>query len=372
MMKAITCLTLGILLLASAGCGKKDQAGIVIGNKQRLLSEMAPEDVIVSVNGETLTKKGHEARIALSADLYAYRTPTATLQQLEVFRKSREQKSVLEYINSRLAQQEAKRLKISLSPEAMKEAEQTALNNFLKGKKTPEEFYGMLGKNTDLFKEQIQTDALVRKMRQTLYGKQLAISEADIDAVEKKITDWNAVYALSNQVVVARGAEIVRQLRAGADFAQMAKEVSQHRPEDGVLWSEFTRAEIPDPELVTPAFSLPVGAVSDPIETKNGLVIIKVLERTDGTDVEAPVSLQVATVKLAKILLLMYNAWDEMTRPQIRAEIERNRIVEIQQEWMSGLWKTAHIEYPNGTNLWAKASTKKKPGLQFRNPAQGE
>ncbi|MCL2104470.1 MAG: peptidylprolyl isomerase [Kiritimatiellaeota bacterium] len=343
------------LLVAGAGCPKAPVVpGVIVAEKQRPLAELSPNDVIVSVNGAKLTKKDWEARMSLHMALYAYGMPNATAQKRDSFRKSREQRTILEYVNTQLALQDTRRLKIEVPPDSVREAEQAIINSYTKGRSTPDDFYRALGVNAEPFKRQVKTDLLVKKTRQALYADRLAVSESDIDAFEKKTADWNAVYMLSNQVVVASGEELVRQLRAGADFAETARAVSQHQPEDGVLWGEFVRSEIEDPKLAELAFTLPVGAVSDPVETEEGLVIIKVLERTGGTQTESAVSLNVSSVKLARILLFMYTAWEERTRPQIRKELERSRVSEVQQEWLAKQWGAARIEYPNGTNLWPR------------------
>jgi len=376
MKRVMTCFVLGGVLLAVAGCEKKKPAGIIVAEKQRAMSELSPNDVVVSVNGEALTKKDYEAQVALYMALFAYATPNAQKQKLDAFRRTREPKTVLEFVNTQLALQEARRLKVSASPDDVKKAEEAIVSGYTKGRKTPDDFYRALGAHTERFKRQVKTDLLVKETRKALYADRIAVSESDIDGIEKKITDWNAVYMLSNQVVVARGEEIVRQLRAGADFAETAKAVSQHQPEDGVLWGEFARSEIVDAKLADLAFRLPVGSVSDPVDTEEGLVIIKVLERTGGTQTASAVSLNVSTVKLARILLLMYNAWDAKTRPQIRMELERYRTSEVQQEWMSKLREAARIEYPNGTNLWPRVSRNTR-GTNMRRgmppqPGQGE
>jgi len=366
MKRAMTCFVLGGVLLAAAGCGKKKPAGIIVAEKQRAMSELAPNDVVVSVNGEALTKKDYEAQVALYMALFAYATPNAQKQKLDAFRRTREPKTVLEFVNTQLALQEARRLKISASPDDVKKAEEAIVSGYTKGRKTPDDFYRALGAHTERFKRQVKTDLLVKETRKALYADRIAVSESDIDGIEKKITDWNAVYLLSNQVVVARGEEIVRQLRAGADFAETAKAVSQHQPEDGVLWGEFARSEIADAKLADLAFRLPVGSVSDPVDTEEGLVIIKVLERTDGAQVESAIALNVATVKLARILLLMYNAAEELTRPQIREALEKDRLSKVQQEWMLKLWQSARVEYPNGTNFWPRVSSQ-RGGMSLRN-----
>jgi len=250
--------------------------------------------------------------------------------------------------------QEGKRQGIVLSPEAQTEALLKMWRD-VAPRRMGDDFTAALGTQAPLFKTIVTDDEYARATRNTLFADRLVVSEEDIDRVERQMAEWNASYADSNRVVMARGEEIVRELRKGADFAEMAKQVSQFRPEEGELWGEFTHAQLEDKELREVAFRLPIGAISDPIDTSDGLVIIRVLEREEGATVDSPMAVRVATVRLARILLFLYNPYDELDRDGIQALILRNRNALIQQEWLPKLFEAARIEYPNGTNLWPNA-----------------
>jgi len=355
-MKKIACvLTVFCLFLVAAGCReKKLEPGVIVADKRVALADMEPTDIIVSVNGKALTRKEHDDKLDLQVLLYSLKRPSATKASLDVFRTSRAEKAVADYVVMQLVLQEGQRLGIRVSPEDMAAAELRAWRN-VSPRRTGDNFTSALGSKAPLFKKAVADEEHARATRNALFSDRLEISEADIDRVKKRMEDWNAVYADSNRVVMARGEEIVRELRAGADFAEMAKEVSQFQPETGELWGEFTHAEIEDKTLRDLAFSLPVGEVSDPVDTEDGLVIIRVLERVDGAAIDSPLATQVATVTLARILLLMYNPYEETSRDQVRTMIFKDRNAKIQQEWMPKLFETARIEYPNGTNLWTKS-----------------
>ena len=73
--------------------------------------------------------------------------------------------------------------------------------------------------------------------------------------------------------------DLHRQLQAGGDFAELAKHYSEdsHRDEGGELgW--MAQGDLL-PELDGPLFTLPSGAVSDPIQTRLGFHLVKVVER---------------------------------------------------------------------------------------------
>jgi parvulin-like peptidyl-prolyl isomerase len=75
--------------------------------------------------------------------------------------------------------------------------------------------------------------------------------------------------------------EIVRRAAAGEDFAELARELSDAGTKDaGGLLGPLKKGELAE-QLDTLAFSLPVGELSEILETPHGLHIIKVDARTD-------------------------------------------------------------------------------------------
>jgi len=105
------------------------------------------------------------------------------------------------------------------------------------------------------------------------------------------------------------------------------------------------------------AFSLPVGAVSDPVQTEEGLVIIRVVERKG---VDSPLAKEQALVTLGRILLLMAHPVPEKSDEVLRREIGQARLKELQTPWLKALQERTRFEYPNGTNFFGKGKTKKK------------
>jgi len=82
--------------------------------------------------------------------------------------------------------------------------------------------------------------------------------------------------------LVKRGEEILAKLRAGADFSETARNVSQGpgADEGGDLgtfqWNQL------DPEARRLLEGVPVGGFTDPIVRQNGVQIIKVVEKQEG------------------------------------------------------------------------------------------
>ncbi len=84
----------------------------------------------------------------------------------------------------------------------------------------------------------------------------------------------------AKQAVHAKMEKILAEARSGKDFAELAKEYSEDpgSKKNGGLYTNFTRGQMVKP-FEDAAFSVPVGQISDIVETQYGYHIIKVIER---------------------------------------------------------------------------------------------
>ncbi|HVX79479.1 MAG TPA: peptidylprolyl isomerase [Bradyrhizobium sp.] len=113
---------------------------------------------------------------------------------------------------------------------------------------------------------------------------------ATTDEAMKKVYDDAAKQISSEQEVHARhilvqtedeAKEIEKELKAGADFAELAKKKSKDPgASDGGDLGFFTKDQMV-PEFSKVAFSLQPGQISDPVKTQFGWHIIKVEEKRD-------------------------------------------------------------------------------------------
>ena len=74
---------------------------------------------------------------------------------------------------------------------------------------------------------------------------------------------------------------ILSRARKGEDFAELAREFSEDpgSKENGGLYENFSRGDMVKP-FETASFSVPIGEISDIVETQYGYHIIKVIDRT--------------------------------------------------------------------------------------------
>lgn len=102
---------------------------------------------------------------------------------------------------------------------------------------------------------------------------------------------------LTDAEALAKAQDLVQKLKAGADFAALAKTESDDTQTgaSGGLLPPFTRGQM-IPEFENAAFSLPVGKVSDPVKTQFGYHIILVDQHAAKSfeDVKADIEPEVA------------------------------------------------------------------------------
>jgi peptidyl-prolyl cis-trans isomerase SurA len=160
------------------------------------------------------------------------------------------------------------------------------------------------GRNYAEFREQIRREMLMQRLQQAVVNRRITISEADIEDLldspyyKELLSDEFRVghillalepNASQETIKAAEDAaiEIVKELRAGADFTQMAisRSAGSRALEGGDLgWRKA--AELPTlfAEYVV---QMDVGDVSPPIASGSGLHIVKLLEqRGAGTQKE--------------------------------------------------------------------------------------
>jgi parvulin-like peptidyl-prolyl isomerase len=161
-----------------------------------------------------------------------------------------------------------------------------------------------------------------------------------------------AEIVLEGEGAQERAAEILQQVRAGADFAALAKQHSRAATAgDGGDLGRVVREDLA-PELAGLVFSLPVGGVSDPLPTAAGWRLLRVVERTEAK----PPSLETA-------------------RPIIEQRLAQGRVAQQYEKYIEGLRKNAgavevrvrevplQVEVPAGPTLAAPAVGAAPPGV---------
>jgi peptidyl-prolyl cis-trans isomerase D len=144
-----------------------------------------------------------------------------------------------------------------------------------------------------------------------------------LDEVKDKVRN-DAIRARATELSRQRAAEIATALRGAKDFTAAAKAQGFEAKDTELI---ARGAALPDigvsPEVDKLAFSLPIGAVSDPIVTGSGTVIVKVAERDEVSDQEFEEARDAfKTQMLSERQGRFFTAW--MTKAKQRMRIEIN------------------------------------------------
>ncbi len=211
---------------------------------------------------------------------------------------------------------DAERLQSILEDNALKIAERKLLLDAAKKAKssyTPEEYDNMLnyqynnsggkeklllmleenGIDIEFIKESIKKNLLIQNYLKEFFASKILISEEEVQkAYQKdKTASVRHILLMTQEKTQAEKEKIRKQMekillraRKGEDFAELAKTYSEDpgSKDNGGLYENFGRGQMVKP-FEDAAFSVPVGEISDIVETRFGYHILKVMDRKKET-----------------------------------------------------------------------------------------
>jgi peptidyl-prolyl cis-trans isomerase C len=246
-------------------------------------------DVVARVNGETITKAEFEKAVQAVESQNGAAVPPD--QRDRVYR------GVLDQIISfRLLIQETATRKLTLP-----ESDLNARMAEVRGQFPTEEAFKQALAQQNMSPEQLRADArsemLVTKMLQAEIESKVVVTPAQVQDYYQNNPDRfkqpervrashillrlpEQADAAAKAAVRAKAQDVLTQVRAGKDFAALAKQYSEDpgsAPNGGDL-NLFPRGQMVAP-FDQAVFALPVGNVSDLVETQFGFHIIKLVEK---------------------------------------------------------------------------------------------
>jgi len=152
-----------------------------------------------------------------------------------------------------------------------------------------EQFQAMLtnmGLDFVRIKERIRTDLLIRNYLEGVVSEGIEVSDEEIDQAyrEDKSASVRHILLMTQEkseseksAIHAAMEGLLKRARSGEDFSALAREYSEDAGsrDSGGLYEDFTRGTMVKP-FEDAAFSVPVGEISDIIETRYGYHILKV------------------------------------------------------------------------------------------------
>jgi parvulin-like peptidyl-prolyl isomerase len=145
------------------------------------------------------------------------------------------------------------------------------------------------GLDEEEFKENIRTDLVIQNYLNVLLDQEITVTDEEIFAVYEQDMTASARHILfltegksedEKADVLKRTEAILARARSGEDFAGLAKEFTEDpgSKDSGGLYENFGRGYMVK-SFEDAAFSVPIGEISDVVETEYGYHIIKVLSR---------------------------------------------------------------------------------------------
>ena len=288
----------GALAWGLCGCDKKDTTAVAqqpVATGQ--VGEMAPDHIVAMVNGTPLTWADMEKRAMgyLKDDMEVNHLviPTNRIGEAkEHFRR----RSVNAFVFKTVMMDEAARQKIALAEVDRQEGLRQLAASLKTRNWTTNDFFlkGPMGEV--MMRQEFEDGLVIDKLLKKNVREKLKIGDEDISNMANML---NA----TNQAIQVKLEGIRKQLLDGADFADVARNVSEDESAvKGGDLGEFTRGKMLK-DFEQPAFSQEIGAVGPVIQTRFGYHILKVTARTPAVPATDSTPAVPETVRLSHILL---------------------------------------------------------------------
>ncbi|MBN2245964.1 MAG: peptidylprolyl isomerase [Candidatus Aminicenantes bacterium] len=202
---------------------------------------------------------------------------------------------------------------ITIPPEQV----EIAFNQRAESSGGPESFTKILtdsGISVDSVKNHIKMELVIQKYLDEVIGKLITVNAEEVEDLynqPKTATVRHILLLTQNKTAEEKDAvleqmqRILIRARQGEDFAELAKEFSEDpgSKDIGGLYEDFGHGVMVKP-FEEAAFSVPIGEISDIVETQYGYHILKVIDRKKETrpleEVSSELEEQIKQFKLAR------------------------------------------------------------------------
>jgi len=282
------------------------------------VSAYADDVVVAKVNGATFTKKDLEIEVDRLI-------PQATFHRkvTEEKRKLYYDKAIEALVNRELQYQDA----VAKGVEVDKEKVNAQMENIRK-RFTPEKYKAGLEKEgitEEKLRAQVEKEVLVQTMNEKK-ETEARISEKDVkEYYEKNPSKFKQPDTVKLRIITTtdekKAQDILAKIKAGEDFGDIAYKMSEdpYRVKGGDLG--YMHKGMMIPEIEEAASKLKVGEVSDIVKVENAWFIIKLEDK-----------------KPEHMLSF------EEIKGELKKELEKNRIQDLKEAWITDLRAKAKIE----------------------------
>lgn len=324
--------TLQIGLILTVLTGLLGGYGSRLGQAQ---TEQLLDGISAVVNDEIITISEVRESMELEAEQLRQQYHDAGLRErlVELYRRVLKQ-----LIDVRLQLAWAKKLNLKVDDDDVTKHIETIKNQ---NKVSDEQLRQMLkarGLTLETYREQIREGLLIAKVVNVEVRSRLVVMDTELQevyqqqrerySVPEEVTVSHILFLLSPDASAERQAQVrqratavLKQLRNGADFAELAKKYSEGpSAERGGLLGRFRAGELL-PGFEEVALTLQAGEISDIVQTRAGLHIIRVEDKKEGG----------------------YRPFDEV-RESIKSALLQTKSERKYREWLETLRQGAYVK----------------------------
>jgi peptidyl-prolyl cis-trans isomerase SurA len=256
------------------------------------------EEIIARVNNEIITQSEYEkAKVAAADEAKQDCQGHCTPEQLQIAIEDRQKNALRDLIDQSLLVQRGKDMGLSVEPDVIKKLDQIRIQNNINSMEDLEKAVSGQGVNWEDFKNNIRNGVLTQRVISSEVGSHITIGH---DEIEKYYNEHKAEFVRPEQVAL-RSIEIntekkspeeivelkkkaettLKRIKDGEDFGEMAKRFSDgSTAKQGGFLGVYKRGEL-SKELEDVVFKMRKNDITDVMDTKQGFLILQVLEHYD-------------------------------------------------------------------------------------------
>ena len=256
------------------------------------------EEIIARVNNEIITKSEYDKSLASAEeDAKQECENRCTPQQLATATDERKKSALRDLIDQALLVQRGKDMSISVETDVIKQLDQIRIQNKLPDMDALEKAVTSQGLNWEDFKNNIRSHLMTQKVIGQEVGSHINIPESE----SKKFYEEHKAEFIGPESVALREIVVSTDGKKEADLPDLRKkaETARKRVDDGEDFSEiakrmsdgttkeqggylgiYKRGELAKP-IEDKVFSMKKNGLTDVLETKQGFLILQVLEHYD-------------------------------------------------------------------------------------------
>jgi peptidyl-prolyl cis-trans isomerase SurA len=256
------------------------------------------EEIIARVNNEIITQSEYEkAKVAAADEAKQDCQGHCTPEQLQIAIEDRQKNALRDLIDQSLLVQRGKDMGLSVEPDVIKKLDQIRIQNNINSMEDLEKAVSAQGVNWEDFKNNIRNGVLTQRVISSEVGSHITIGH---DEIEKYYNEHKSEFVRPEQVAL-RSIEIntekkspeeiaelkkkaeatLKRIKEGEDFGEMAKRFSDgSTAKQGGFLGVYKRGEL-SKELEDVVFKMRKNDITDVMDTKQGFLILQVLEHYD-------------------------------------------------------------------------------------------